>query len=37
MFFIIVAQNLQNIIFNQIKATQMGPEAQDFSDCKLTK
>lgn len=35
-FLIIVAQNLQNIIFNQIKANQMGPEAQDFADCKLT-
>ncbi|KAL5237531.1 hypothetical protein ACI65C_004941 [Semiaphis heraclei] len=28
----IFAQNLQNIIFNQIKAAQMGSELQDFND-----
>lgn len=33
--FNIVAQNLQNIIFNQIKATQMGSEIQDYADCKF--
>ncbi|XP_050435252.1 ribonucleoprotein PTB-binding 2-like [Adelges cooleyi] len=31
----IFAQNLQNIIFNQIKASQMAPELQDFSDPSL--
>lgn len=36
-FLILVAQNLQNIIFNQIKAAQMGSELQDFNDCKLIK
>lgn len=35
LFLILVAQNLQNIIFNQIKAAQMGPEIQDFNDCKF--
>jgi len=36
-FQILVAQNLQNIIFNQIKAAQMGSELQEFNDCKLLK
>ncbi|XP_050527162.1 ribonucleoprotein PTB-binding 1-like [Daktulosphaira vitifoliae] len=31
----IFAQNLQNIIFNQIKASQMGPEIPDYSDSSL--
>lgn len=33
-FKIVVAQNLQNIIFNQIKAAQMGSEQQDFNERK---